>query len=251
HAVILGILIIQESVDVRYYSYWAVLHYLCFLKTLGYTKGNWEEELTQEWGDYVVGSGGDEKFKKEWEEQARKVKEEKDKIKKAKGKGKVIEIDKDAVERAILAQYAPKLDELKQIKTSFDEMNGDEHNTTLLYLNIDIRKFRSKLPTEKKANQVTEDVLRGLERILTEWKDQHEPIREAWEVEQKRIQAYKEKKEAIIRFLVETKAYLRTWRGKDPKGSLWSGRVKPIIAKIGLVLDPKTQRKYLNATFLK
>jgi len=98
---------------------------------------------------------------------------------------------------------------------------------------------------------VTEDVLRGLERILTEWKDQHEPIREAWEVEQKRIQAYKEKKEAIIRFLVETKAYLRTWRGKDPKGSLWSGRVKPIIAKIGLVLDPKTQRKYLNATFLK
>ncbi|GAJ06808.1 unnamed protein product [marine sediment metagenome] len=89
HAVILGILIIQESVDVRYYSYWAVLHYLCFLKTLGYTKGNWEEELTQEWGDYVVGSGGSEKFKKEWEEQAIKVKEEKDKIKKAKGKGKV------------------------------------------------------------------------------------------------------------------------------------------------------------------
>jgi len=107
-AVILGMLILKKSVDVRYYSYWAVLHYLCFLDTLGYTKGAWREELPQEWGDYVVGSGGDEKFKKAWEEQAEKVKEEKAKIEKVKGKVKSVVVDKDAVERVVLAKYTPK-----------------------------------------------------------------------------------------------------------------------------------------------
>ena len=116
-AVILGMLILKKSVDVRYYSYWAVLHYLCFLDTLGYTKGAWREELPQEWGDYVVGSGGDEKFKKAWEEQAEKVKEEKAKIEKVKGKVKSVVVDKDAVERVVLAKYTPKIDRLKEIKT--------------------------------------------------------------------------------------------------------------------------------------
>ncbi|GAI63466.1 unnamed protein product, partial [marine sediment metagenome] len=62
HAVILGMLILKKSGDVRYYSYWAVLHYLCFVETLNFTKGNWQKELNQEWGDYIVGSGGDEEF---------------------------------------------------------------------------------------------------------------------------------------------------------------------------------------------
>jgi len=253
HVVILGMLILQESVDVRYYSYWAVLYYLCFLETLGYTKGNWQKELNQEWGDYIVGSSGDEEFKKEWEKRAIKVKEEKDKIEKIKGEGKVVEIDKDAEERVILAQYAPMLDELKKIKISFEEMDGGEHNTTLLYLSMDIRKFRSKLPTEKKANQVTKDNLRGLEIVLTEWKDQHNPIREAWEDEQKKIQAYEEKKEEDCRYLLGLKRVLTDYFGrsrKDKNGALWSRRTQEVREDIGKVLNSKTQKDFYNKPFL-
>ena len=250
HSVILGMLILQESVDVRYYSYWAVLHYLCFLETLGYTKGNWQEELNQEWGDYVYGSGGDEKFKKEWEDKAEQVKKEKARTEKAKSKVKVVEIDKDVAERKILAKYTPKIDELKKIKTSFEEMDGDKQHTVLLFLDMDLRKFRLYLPTEKRANRVTEDILRSLEIVLAEWEEQHKPIREAWEEAQKQKQRNKEKLEAILRLLTDWKAYLRRWRGKDSKKRLWTERVKPTIAKIGNCLDPKTRKKYLSKTYL-
>jgi len=250
HAVILGMLILQESLDVRYYSYWAVLHYLCFLDTLDYTRGNWQEELTQEWGDYASGSGGDEKFKKAWEEQAKQVKTEKDKKDKEKKKIKVVVTDKDALERAILAKYTPKLDRLKEIKNSFKEMDGDKQHTVLLYLDMDLRKYRGYLPTEARANRVTEDVLRGLEIVLNEWEEQYKPIREAWEEAQKEKQRNKEYREAILRQLTDWKAFLKKWRGKDSNGVLWSERVKPAIAKIGNVLNPDTQKKFYNKTYL-
>ena len=250
HAVILGILILKESVDVRYYSFWAVETYLCFLDTLGYTKGAWRDELTQEWSNYVLGSD-DDKLKEEWEGQAKQIEEEKVKIKKAKGKGKEVEIDKDAIERATLAQYAPKLDELKKIKSSFDEMNGDEKHLSLLYLSMDLKKFTSYLPTEKRENRVTEDVLRSLETVLTKWKDQHKPIREAWEAEQYKIKEAKEAREQYCRYLLKLKAFLNFGRGKkDRKGVLWSKRNKEVIEDIGKVLNSTTQKEFFNKPFL-
>jgi len=252
HSVVLGMLILQESLDVRYYSYWAVLHYLCFLDTLDYTRGNWQKELNQEWGDYAVGSG-DEKFKKAWEEKAKQVKAEKDRIDKDKKKIKVVVTDKDAEERAILAQYAPKLDELKKIKSSFEEMDGGEHNTTLLYLSIDLRKFRGYLPTEARSNRVTEDILRGLEMVLNEWEEQYKPIREAWEVEQDKIKKTKEAREQHCRYLLGLKRVLTDYFGrgrKDKNGVLWSRRTQEVREDIGKVLNPKTQKECWNKSFL-
>ncbi|GAI73639.1 unnamed protein product, partial [marine sediment metagenome] len=180
--IVLGWLIMNQTGDVRDAIYWAVEGAHLFLETQGRMVEGWRDELTTEWGNYQAGVNPD--FAKEWGKHLEQVKKNGKVVKDyKKGKEKVV-VDKDAVERGLLAQYAPKLDELKKIKSSFDEMNGDEHNTTLLYLSMDIRKFRSKLPTEKKANQVTKDTLRGLERVLADWKDQHEPIREAWAAEQ-------------------------------------------------------------------
>ncbi|MBA7622818.1 hypothetical protein ES703_30205 [subsurface metagenome] len=249
HAVVLGILILKKSVDVRYYSFWAVETYLCFLDTLGYTKGAWREELTQEWSNYVLGSN-DDKLKEEWEEQAKQIKEEKDRIDEGKKKIKVVVIDKDARERVLLSKYTPKIDRLKEVKNSFEEMDGDKQHTVLLCLSMDLRKFRLYLPTEKRANRVTEDVLRELEIVLTEWEEQYKPIREAWEKEKKQERERKEYREAILRQLTDWKASLKKWRYKDKNGVLWTERVKPAIAKIGNVLNPKTQKKFYNKTYL-
>ncbi|GAI04850.1 unnamed protein product, partial [marine sediment metagenome] len=170
----------------------------------------------------------------------------------AKGKGKVIKAGKDTEEKVILARYATKLDELKKIKSSFVEMDGDEHNEILLYLNMNIREYFSKLPTEKRANKVTEDILRDLERVLTEWKDQHKPIREAWEIEQKKIREREEEKEQKCRYLLKLKRRLTDFFGrgkKDKNGVLWSHRTEEVREDIGKILNPKTQKKFYNKPF--
>lgn len=251
HAVILGMLILQESLDVRYYSYWAVLHYLCFLKTLGYTKGDWEEELTQEWGDYASGSSGDEKFKKEWEEQAKKTKEEKAKIDEGKkgkiDKGKEDKAVKRGEEKARGAGYATKMSRLMEIRDSFAEIEKKKRvSEILICLDKDIKDLKIK-----KGQSASEDRITELTITLTEWEEQHKPIREAWEEAQKKKQRNKEIDEKNLRGITNWKASLKKWRGKDSKGVLWTERVKPVIAKIGNVLNNDTQKKYLNNTYLR
>ncbi|GAI22047.1 unnamed protein product, partial [marine sediment metagenome] len=240
--IVLGWLILNQTGDVKDAIYWAVEGALLFLQTQDRVKEGWRDELTTEWGNYQAGVNPD--FAKEWGKHLEQVKKNGKVVKDyKKGKEKVV-VDKDALERAVLAQYVPKMDELKKIKSSFEEMDGEKQHTTLRFLSMDIRKFTSYLPTEKRENKVTEDVLRGLEIVLNDWEEQHKPIREAWEAEQKIIRKNKEIDDANLRLLSGWKASLKKWRGKDKNGVLWTERVKPIIAKIGLVLSNKTQRKY-------
>lgn len=248
HAVILGMLILQESVDVRYYSYWAVLHYLCFLETLGYTKGSWQEELTQEWGDYVVGSGGDEKFKEEWEEQAKKVKEEKARIEKAKGNGKKEGTTKRATRKSIIRKYATKTDRLKEIYDFFkavEKAKVRRVGATLAELEDDLKTY-----TPKKVDKGKQENLDAITVVVAEWEEMLEPYRASYEEELKQRQKAKETLDAILRLLTGTKTRLKRWRHKDKNGVLWTERVKPVIAKIGNVLDGKTQKKFYNKTYL-
>lgn len=248
--IVLGWLIMNQTGDVRDAIYWAVESSHLFLETQDRMKEGWRGELTTEWGNYQAGVNPD--FAKEWEKHLEQVKKNGKVVKDyKKGKEKVV-VDKDAVERATLAQYAPELDELTKIKSSFEEMDGGEHKTTLLYLSMDIRKFTSYLPTEKRENKVTEDVLRGLEIVVTEWKEQHKPIREAWEAEQKKIQAYEEQKEQYCRYLLGLKRVLTDYFGrgrKDKNGVLWSRRTQEVREDIGKVLNPKTQKKFFNKPF--
>ena len=253
HAVVLGMLILQESIDVRYYSYWAVLHYLCFLHTLDYTKGNWQEELTQEWGDYASGSGGDEKFKKEWEEQAKKIKEEKDKI----DKGKKDKIDKGEGDKAVKkgeekargSKYVTKMSKLMEIRDSFAEIEKKKRvSEILIWLDKDIKDLKIK-----KGESASEDRITELTMTLNEWEEQHKPIREAWEEEQKNLKEAKDRIDQYFRYLKKLKGVLISYFGrgkKDKNGTLWSHRTEEVREDIGKILNPETRKKFFNKPFL-
>jgi hypothetical protein len=246
----LGILILKESVDVRYYSFWAVETYLCFLDTLGYTKGAWRDELTQEWSNYVLGSD-DDKLKEEWKEQAKQIKEEKAKIDEGKkdkiDKGKEDKAVKKGEEKARGSKYVTKMSRLMEIRDSFAEIEKKKRvSEILIWLDKDIKDLKIK-----KGESASEDRITELTMTLNEWEEQHKPIREAWEEAQIKKQRNKEIDEENLRKITGWKASLKKWRGKDSKGVLWTERVKPVIAKIGNCLDPKTQKKYLNNTYLR
>lgn len=246
--VILGWLILTQGGDKTEAIYWGVMQALTFLQTRKATKEGWREELGQKWGDYKAGR--DPNFDKTWKAYLKKLEDEERDIKKP------IEppTKEPPIDKVLLIKYSPLLDRLKQIKTSFEEMDGDKQNVTIWCLNIDLKRFTSKLPTEKRDNRVTEDVLRSLETVLEAWEEEHKPIREAWEEEQKQKQKAKETLEAILRWLTDEKTRLNGWRGYehigDSKGALWTKIVKPTVAKIGLVLDNKTQKKFYNETYL-
>jgi len=93
--------------------------------------------------------------------------------------------------------------------------------------------------------------LTELEIVLDEWEGQHKLIRQVWESGKELIRKYEEKKNALLRSLTKEKARLGSWRYRDSNGVLWTARVKPVIRKIGLILNPKTQKAYFNQTFLE
>lgn len=245
--VVLGWLILNEGGDKTEAIYWAVMQALTFLKTTKATKEGWREELGQKWGDYKAGR--DPNFEKKWKAYLAKLKEEEEAIKKPPKPP----IKEPPTGKKLLIKYAPMLDRLKKIKSSFVEMDGDEHNEVLLFLNIDIREYFSKLPTEKRENKVTEDVSRDLERVLTDWEEQHKPIREAWEIEQKKIKEREEKKKQYCKYLLKLKRRLTDFFGrgkKDKNGVLWSHRTEEVREDIGKVLNPNTQKEFYNKPFL-
>jgi hypothetical protein len=238
---VLGYLLLKQSGDKTEAIYWAVMQNLTFLQTRGATKDGWLEELGEKWGNYIADR--DPKFKEKWDKYLAKIKKEDEETKKPPIKPPIEEIPLD---RVLLAKYSPKLDKLKAIKAGFVEMDGDEHGTVLLYLNMDIRKFASKLPTEKRENKVTEETLKEFTFVVEEWEGQYTPIRKAW-------REVKDQKEKHCRYLSELKAFLATYFGrgsKDSNGILWSVRVKEVKEDIGKALNPNTQKECWNKSFL-
>jgi len=249
--IVLGWLILQQSGDVREVVYWAVEGALLFLQTQGRTKEGWRDELTTEWGNYRAGRDPD--FDKEWTKHLEQVKSNGKQVEEYKKGKEKVEIDEKIKQKRLLAKYSPALDKLKDIKASFLEMDTSKHKTVLLYLNVDIRDFESKLPTEKRESKVTESVLEELEVILDEWEEQLRPMQEAWEAEQKRLEELKRATEKCCDYLSKLKLLLTDYfdRGKkDSKGVLWSHRTKEVRNDIGKVLNPASQGRFYNKDFL-
>ncbi|GAI73283.1 unnamed protein product, partial [marine sediment metagenome] len=142
--IVLGWLIMNQTGDVRDAIYWAVEGAHLFLETQDRMKEGWRGELTTEWGNYQAGVNPD--FAKEWGKHLEQVKKNGKVVKDyKKGKEKVV-VDKDALERAVLAQYVPKIDELKKVREVLESMEtgkGEEKKTisTLLAL---FRKWDGK-----------------------------------------------------------------------------------------------------------
>ena len=245
--VVLGWLLLSQGGDKTEAIYWGVMQALTFLQTTKATKEGWREELGQKWGDYKAGR--DPNFEKEWEAYLAKLKQEEDDIK--------IPTEpptkEPSTDKTLLIKYSPKLDRLKQIKTSFEEMDGNEQSVTIWCLNIELKRFTSKLPTEKRDNKVTEDVLRDLEAVLTDWEEQHKPIREAWEEEQKNLKEAKDRIDQYFRYLKKLKGVLISYFGrgkKDKNGTLWSYRTEEVREDIGKILNLETRKKFFNKPFL-